>query len=61
MFNRFESFKKAIVDKSIDFNTLQLMIDFHVQKGTLAEEEGQELFGLMYPPANEPEEQPEKV
>jgi len=56
MFNRFESFKKAIADKSIDFNTLQLMIDFHVQKGTLAEEEGQELFGLMYPPAEELEE-----
>jgi len=56
MFNRFESFKKAIVDKSIDFNTLQLMIDFHVQKGTLAEEEGQELFGLMYPPEESEEE-----
>jgi len=59
MFNRFESFKKAIVDKSIDFNTLQLMIDFHVQKGTLTEEEGQELFSLMYPPTEE--ENPEEV
>ncbi|MEG6613772.1 hypothetical protein V6C42_13030 [Pseudoclostridium thermosuccinogenes] len=56
MFNRFESFKKAIVDKSIDFNTLQLMIDFHVQKGTLTEEEGQELFSLMYPPEESEEE-----
>ncbi len=47
MFNRFEAYKKAIADKSIDFNTLQLMIDFHMQKGTLTQEQGQELFWLM--------------
>jgi len=58
MFNRFESFKKAISDKSIDYNTLQLMIDFHVAKGTLTEEQGQELFNLMHPPEEEnPEEE----
>lgn len=56
MFNRYESFKKAISDKSLDFNTLQLMIDFHVTKGTLTPEQGEELFAMMYPPANEPEE-----
>lgn len=56
MFNRYESFKKAISDKSLDFNTLQLMIDFHVTKGTLTSEHGQELFALMYPPAEELEE-----
>lgn len=56
MFNRFESFKKAIVDKSIDFNTLQLMIDFHVTKGTLTPEQGEELFAMMYPPAEVLEE-----
>jgi len=61
MFNRYESFKKAITDKSIEYNTLGLMIDFHVTKGTLTQEEGQELYNMMYPPANEPEEQPEKV
>lgn len=49
MFDRFESYKKAIEDKSIDFNTLQLMIDFHVTKGTLTQEQGDELFALMYP------------
>jgi len=56
MFNRFESYKKAIVDKSIDFNTLSLMIDFHVQKGTLTPEQGEDLFAMMYPPAEESEE-----
>ncbi|WP_161950279.1 hypothetical protein [Clostridium thermosuccinogenes] len=56
MFDRFESFKKAIEDKSIDYNTLQLMIDFHVLKGTLTEEQGNELFNLMYP-----EEESEEV
>jgi hypothetical protein len=56
MFDRFESFKKAIEDKSIDYNTLQLMIDFHVLKGTLTPEQGEELFAMMYPPSEEPEE-----
>lgn len=49
MFDRFESFKKAIADRSLDFNTLQLMIDFHMLKGTLTQEQGDELFALMYP------------
>lgn len=49
MFDRFEAFKKAIEDKSIDYNTLSLMIDFHVTKGTLTQEQGEELFNLMYP------------
>jgi hypothetical protein len=49
MFNRFESYKQAIQDKSIDFNTLSIMIDFHITKGTLIQEQGTELFNLMYP------------
>jgi hypothetical protein len=49
-FNRFESYKQAITDKSIDPNTLQVMIDFHVTKGTLTTAEGDELFLLMAPP-----------
>lgn len=49
MFDRFESYKKAIEDKSIDFNTLKIMIDFHVTKGTLTQEQGNELFVLMNP------------
>lgn len=49
MFNRFESYKQAIQDKSIDFNTLSIMIDFHVTKGTLTQEQGEELYNLMYP------------
>ena len=48
MFNRFESYKKAIEDKSIDFNTLSIMIDFHVTKSTLTQEQGDELYNLMY-------------
>jgi hypothetical protein len=50
MFNRFESFKQAIIDKSIDANTLMIMIDFHQVKGTLSEEETAELFTMLAPP-----------
>ena len=49
MFNRYEAFKQAIRDRSIDYNTLSLMVDFHINKGTLTQEEGNELFNLMYP------------
>ena len=59
MFDRFESFKKAIADRSLDFNTLQLMIDFHMLKGTLTQEQGDELLALMYPPPKESEEENE--
>ncbi len=55
MFNRFESYKQAIQDKSIDFNTLSIMIDFHLMKGTLTQEQYDELFALMYPPEPTPE------
>lgn len=47
MFDRVESFKKAIQDKNIDTNTLNLMIDFHTAKGTLSAVESEELNGLM--------------
>lgn len=57
MFDRFEAFKKAIEDKSIDYNTLSLMIDFHVVKGTLTQEQGEELFNLMYPQDEEDTEE----
>ncbi len=53
MFDRFISYKKAIEDKSIDFNTLSIMIDFHITKGTLTQEQGTELNNLMYPPVEE--------
>lgn len=53
MFNRFDSYKKAIEDKSIDFNTLGVMIDFHVIKGTLTQEQSDELFSLMNPVVEE--------
>lgn len=49
MFNRFASYKKAIQDRSIDFNTLSIMIDFHLAKGTLIQAEYDELYNLMYP------------
>lgn len=55
MFNRYEAYKTAIQDKSIDFNTLAVMIDFHVIKGTLTQEQGDELYNLMYPTIEEHE------
>ena len=57
MFNRFEALKKAIQDKSIDSNTLALIIDFHANKGKLQLSESDELMALLYPPQEEaPEE-----
>ncbi len=56
MFNRFESYKQAIQDKSIDFNTLGIMIDFHIVKSTFTQEQGDELYTLMYPPEEVVEE-----
>jgi hypothetical protein len=59
MFNRYESYKKAIDKKSIDFNTLSLMIDFHFLKGNFTQEQGEELFKLMYPTVEEEVEETE--
>lgn len=53
MFNRFESFKQAMKDKTIDQNTLELMVDFHVTKGTLTESEGAELVSVAVPTETE--------
>lgn len=53
MFNRFESFKQAIKDKSLDPNTLALMVDFHVNHGTLTESEGAELASTPVPTETE--------
>lgn len=58
MFDRFKSYKQAIQDKSIDFNTLGIMIDFHIVKGTLTQEQGDELYALMSPPELEVVEEP---
>ena len=56
MFNRKESLEKAIQDGSIDKNTLELIIDFHILKGTLSEEDGNVLFGLLNPAIESEEE-----
>jgi hypothetical protein len=49
MFDRFEAYKQAIQDRSIDFNTLGVMIDFHLMVGNFTETEAGELFELMQP------------
>lgn len=49
MFNRFEAIKKCIEDKSLEKDTLMLMIDFHMLKGTLTEAEGKELLEMLNP------------
>lgn len=49
MFDRFEAYKQAIQDRSIDFNTLRVMIDFHLMGGNFTETEASELFELMQP------------
>lgn len=49
MFNRYDSIQQAILDKSIDYNTLSIMIDFYVMKGALTEIQGNELYFMMYP------------
>mgnify|MGYP001031536710 FL=1 len=49
MFDRFEAYKQAIQDRSIDFNTLRVMIDFHLMVGNFTETEARELFELMQP------------
>ena len=58
MFNRKEAIVKAIQDKSIDVNTLGVIVDFHTLKGTLSQEEGEHLFTLLNPePESENEEE----
>lgn len=49
MFNRYEEFKYVIENKLMDNGVIKLMLDMHLQLGTLKEEEYNLLYGLMHP------------
>jgi len=49
MFNRFDSLKKAISDGGIEF--AMMLADFHLLKGTITQEQYDELNALAYPKA----------
>lgn len=49
MFNRYETLKKCIEDKSMDTAVLTAMIDMHLVLKTLTQEEGAELMALLNP------------
>lgn len=49
MFNRYETLKKCIEDKSMDTAVLTAMIDMHLVLKTLTQEEGVELMTLLNP------------
>lgn len=49
MFNRYETLKKCIEDKSMDTAVLTAMIDMHLVLKTLTKEEGAELMALLNP------------
>jgi hypothetical protein len=53
---RKQAYAKAITDKSIDFNLLNIFIDNHVIQGTLTQIDADELLGLMNPVPEIPEE-----
>lgn len=54
MFNRYETLKKCIEDKSMDIAVLTAMIDMHLQLKTLTQEEYNLLYGLMHPEKESP-------
>ncbi len=49
MFNRVASIQKAIADKSIEENTLKLMIDFYSAKGKLVQADYDNLMSMLEP------------
>ena len=51
MFNRVASIQKAIADKSIEENTLKLMIDFYSAKGKLVQADYDNLMSMLEPVA----------
>ncbi|MCG8501692.1 MAG: hypothetical protein MJB12_15005 [Firmicutes bacterium] len=51
MFNRVASIQKAIADKSIEENTLKLMIDFYSAKGKLVQADYDNLMSMLEPAA----------
>ena len=53
--DRRNSIAQAIIDDSIDKNTLLVIVDFHVEKGKLTAEDGEYLMGLLFPPEPEGE------
>lgn len=48
-FNRFESLKQAIKDGKVEFT--MMIADFHLVKGTITQEQYDELYGMAYPVA----------
>jgi hypothetical protein len=54
---RKQAYAKAIADKSIDLNLLNILIDMHHVAGTLDEADADELLGLMNPVPEIPEGQ----
>lgn len=46
-FNRFESLKQAIKDGKVEFT--MMIADFHLVKGTITQEQYDELYLMAYP------------
>lgn len=55
--SRKEAIRQAILDKSVDVNLLNIIIDMHYVVGTLEETDADELLGLMNPVVEIVEEQ----
>lgn len=49
MFNRYEEFKYVIENNLMDKAVVKLMLDMHINLGTLTKEEGAELMALLNP------------
>lgn len=54
-FNRFESLKKAILDGNAEF--AMMLADFHLVKGTITQEQYNELEALAYPVVEQNDEE----
>ena len=49
MFNRVDAIKKAIQAKSIDDATIAMIVDMHLTKGNITQEENDMLMGMLFP------------
>ena len=54
-FNRVESLKNVITKKTMDVDTISVIVDLHFAKSNVTEEEYNMLMGMLFPEEVTPE------